>query len=111
MNNLLRFHCDFGTGTTCTITLDLVAYRRDPKNIRPNTKWTGKRDKEIFLKYQEWIHTVNHRISEAIGSEHVFVIQTWFEPPHWQFWVYQPTGDKKLIAEGDGKFDPAMMGR
>ena len=111
MNDSLKFHCDFGAGTACTIALDLAEYRRDPKNIRPKTKWVGERTEEMFPKYQAWIHTVNHHISEAIQSDHVYLIQTWFQPPHWQFWVYHPSGDKKLVAEGDGKFEPSVIGR
>jgi hypothetical protein len=111
MNELLKFHCDFDGETTCTITLDLVEHRRDPKNIRPKMKWAGERSEAMFPKYQAWMHTVNHRISEAIGCDHFYVIQTWFEPAHLQFWVYHSNGDKKLIAEADGKFDPRLIGR
>ncbi len=54
---------------------------------------------------------VNSDISEAIKRDHAYVIQTWFEPPHWQFWVYHPGGDKELIKEGDGKFGPSWISR
>ena len=85
MNELLKFHCDFGRGTTCTITLDLAQDRHDPKNMRPKTEWVGERTEEMLPTYQAWIHTVNTRISEAIQRDHAYLVQTWFEPPHWQF--------------------------
>jgi hypothetical protein len=111
MNDLLKFYCDFGGGTTCLVTLDLVEYRRDPKNLRPKTKWVGERTDEMFPKYQAWIHTVNRRIAETVKRDHSYVIQTWLKQPHWQFWIYHPNGDQKLVAEADGKFDPAWLGR
>lgn len=111
MNDVLTFHCEFGEGTSCTHILDLEQYRRDPKNIRPKTIWKGSRTKEMFPKYEAWIHSVNQRISERIQSDHVHVLQTWFETPHWQFWVYHTVGSRELIVEGDGKFDPSLIGR
>jgi hypothetical protein len=63
----------------------------------------------MFPTYLSWIHMVNSDISEAIKRDHACVIQTWFESPHWQFWVYHPGGDKELIKEGDGKFDPSWI--
>ncbi len=65
----------------------------------------------MFPTYLSWIHMVNSDISEAIKRDHAYVIQTWFEPPHWQFWVYHPGGDKELIKEGDGKFGPSWISR
>ena len=111
MDDLLKFHCNFGASTACTITLDLAEYRRDPMNIRPKTKWVGERKPETFEVYRAWIHTVNGRISEAIQRNHTYILQHWAEPPHWEFWVYYPSGDKKLVAEQDGVFDPAWMHR
>lgn len=111
MNDLLKFQCYFGGGTVCTISFDLKEYRRDPKNIRPRTTWAGNRSKGMFPQYQAWIHTVNQRIAEALQTDHAYVIQTWFEPPHWQFWVYHPNGDKKLVVEGNGQFDVSVLGR
>ncbi len=111
MGDLLKFHCDFGSGTSCTITLDLAEYRRDPKNIRPKTKWVGERSDRIFEQYREWVHSVNGRIAEAIQRDHTYVLQHWSETPHWEFWVYHPGGDKKLIQAGDGAFDMKWIGR
>ena len=111
MSELLKFFCDFGSGASCTITLDLVQYRRDPKSLSPKTEWTGDRTEEMFPTYLSWIHTVNGIISKAIQSDHTYVIQTWFEPPHWQFWLYHPDGTKTLVQEGDGQFDRSWIGR
>jgi hypothetical protein len=111
MNEPLKFHCDFGTGTNCTITLDLEEYRKDPKNIRPKTVWVGPRTDEVFELYRPWMHTVNAAISEAIQSDHVYVLQDWAKNPRWEFWVYHPSGERECVAEGDGVFHPSMMGR
>src|SRR5688572_20756636 len=97
-DDLLQFHCDFGSGTTCSITFDLTEYRRDPKNLRPKTVWAGHRTKEMFETYRAWIHTVNDRVAEAIQCDHTYLLQHWSEPPHWEFWVYHPGGTRKLIA-------------
>jgi polygalacturonase len=48
----------------------------------------------MFPTYLSWINMVNSDSSEAIKRKHAYVIQMWFEPPHWQFWVYHPGGNK-----------------
>jgi hypothetical protein len=93
------------------MTLDLAEYRRDPLNICPKTEWVGERADEMFPTYLAWIHTVNARISEAIQRDHVYVIQNWSEPSHWEFWVYHPSGDKELIQQAEGEFNRAWIGR
>jgi hypothetical protein len=112
MNQLHRFHCDFGEAT-CTIEFDAADYRRgDQKSIRPQVKWEGLRTAEMFPQFLEWIHTVNATISKAINHRHVYVVQDWLsEPPHWEVWIYYPDGDKKCVEVGYGVFDPAKIGR
>jgi polygalacturonase len=48
----------------------------------------------MFPTYLSWINMVDSDISEAIKRKHAYVIQMWFEPPPWQFWVYHPGGNK-----------------
>ena len=108
--DVLTFYCDFGNGGTCTITFNLADFRRDPRRIRPQTKWVGERRNEMFDTYRNWIHTVNARISEALQGPHAYVLQHWAQSPHWEHWVYFPDGEMRLIAEGDGKVDSSRIG-
>ena len=103
MNDLLNFQSDFENGTSCSIEVDLAAVRRDNK-ICPKTTWSGRRTVKMFPKYLAWIHTVNLDIAKVARREHVFVLQAWLRPPHWQFWVYRPNGEKELVAEADGTY-------
>ncbi len=112
MNDLHKFHCDFGPAT-CTI--EFSADRDctgNPPNLRPKVEWTGTRTAEIFPAYMTWIHSVNAVVSKAIHRQHAYVIQDWSsEPPHWEFWVYDPDGSKKCVQSGEGAFDKQWIGR
>jgi hypothetical protein len=113
VSDLHKFHCDFGNGTSCTINFGtLTDCTGNPPNIRPKVEWTGTRTPEIFPKYFAWIHTVNAVISKAINNKHVFVIQDWSSQlPHWEFWVYDPDGNKECIQKGEGMFQKHWINR
>ena len=113
MDDSHRFHCDFGRGCTCTIEFSASKdCTGNPPNLRPKVTWTGTKTAEIFSRYMEWIHTVNGVISKIINQQHVFVIQDWSSnPPHWEFWVYNPDGNKKCVQSGEGLFNPAWVKR
>ncbi len=103
MNQPHKFHCDFGSAT-CTIEFDaLKDCTGHPPNIRPKVVWAGTRTAEMFPRYLGWIHSVNAVISETVNRQHAYVIQDWSsDPPHWEFWIYNPDGSKKCIQKGDG---------
>jgi hypothetical protein len=113
MNDQYKFFCDFGGGVTCTIDFSaLKDCTGTPPNIRPKVKWTGSRTPEMFVHYMAWVHSVNAVISKAINSKHVYVIQDWSsDPPHWEFWVYDPDGSKKCVEKGEGVFQTSWINR
>ena len=90
--------------------------RNAGKTFRPSKKWnrepTDEEFEAFFPQYVEWTHSANSEIAKIIGGDYVHILQdSYAKNPFWQFWVYHCNGEKECVAQGDGQFDPALIGR
>jgi hypothetical protein len=117
MSNAHRFTHTFRNGSTCTFVFDpSVHYDPVSRQISPAKEWSSRPTDEeadsLYPEYREWAHTVNSEIAEVIMSECTYVFMDSFsDPPTWEFWLYGPGGKVECIKRGIGLFDPRWIGR
>lgn len=96
MNEILKFHCDFGGGMTVTIMFDVALYRRSHnQNLAQKIDWSDQPTEEIFPLYQEWMHTVNTEIAKAIDRNYMYIFNR--RRIDQEIWVYFPDGSRERV--------------
>jgi hypothetical protein len=96
MHKTLKFHCDFGGGTTVTINVDVATYRRSQgQDIVQKVEWQGNLAEEIFPRYLEWMHTVNTEIAKAIDRKYMYAFNA--RRMDEEIWIYYPDGYRERV--------------
>jgi hypothetical protein len=60
-----RFHCAFGGGVSCSVTVDRSKYRPGQQCSHLTVEWSGIPTAKICRPYVAWMNSVNQTLADA----------------------------------------------